>query len=77
VGIALNTARRNMTPVQLAEVRGHLRNLALELRKAGRTQQEISRLLRVPQQTISRWMKESNTHMSNICLPDCWEAIFT
>jgi hypothetical protein len=66
VGIALNTARRNMTPEQLAEVRGHLRNLALELRKAGRTQQEISRLLRIPRQTISRWIKGSNAHVSNI-----------
>jgi N6-adenosine-specific RNA methylase IME4/DNA-binding XRE family transcriptional regulator len=68
-------ARRNMTPEQLAEVKQHLRKLALELRKAGRTQLEISRLLRVPQQTISRWMKESNTHMSNICLPDCRVSI--
>ncbi|HTU18971.1 MAG TPA: helix-turn-helix transcriptional regulator [Gemmataceae bacterium] len=50
---------------------------AAEMRKQGKTQQEVAAAIGVPQQTLSRWEEDvpeseaTNTQMGNGCLPDC------
>jgi DNA-binding XRE family transcriptional regulator len=63
-----------MSPEQVKEVRERQRKIALELRKQGaHTQEEVAKIVGVPQQTISFWEDKdtSNTSTGNISnLPD-------
>lgn len=76
LGILLNLARRNMAPEQLKEARKHVKKLALALRKTGKSQPEISKLLKIPRQTISYWEDEEGGNISIAktgiaYIPDC------
>lgn len=80
LGVLLNVARRNMAPEQLREARKHIKETALALRKTGKSQPEVSKLLKIPQQNISYWEAEekgdvSNTSASIAYIPDCRVSI--
>lgn len=75
LGVLLNIARRNMAPEQMREARKHIKKLVLALKKANKSQSEISKLLKIPQQTISDWGAEekgdiSNTEVGKTYIPD-------
>ena len=56
LGLALNTARRQMSPEQTKELRKKQKKIALELRKNERMSQEkVAGILGVPTGTIARW----------------------
>jgi len=64
LGIKLNIERRQLSPEQLRELREKQKNLALKLRKQGKTQEEVAKIVGVPRQTISYW--ERNINNANI-----------
>jgi N6-adenosine-specific RNA methylase IME4/ParB-like chromosome segregation protein Spo0J len=75
LGVLLNLARRNLSPEQVREAKEHVKKLALELRKAGKSQLEVAKMLKIPQQTVSYWEAEekkntSNTSAGNACIHD-------
>lgn len=85
LGIALNLARRHLTPDQLREVQERLRKdkdlqkeTARELRAQGKTQEETAATIGVSRQTVDLWESSnnekepaSNANNSNACIPDC------
>lgn len=66
LGIGLNLARRQLSFEQIKALREQQKKIAFELRKQSKTQVEISKIIGVPQQTISVW--ESNTDVGNTLL---------
>lgn len=56
-----NLHRRNLSSEQKAEVRAKQMRLAIDLKKARRTQKEIGELLGVPRATVARWLT-NNVH---------------
>ena len=72
LGIALNVARRQMSAEQIRELQETLRKdkekqrkVALELRKQGRTQEEVAAIIGVTRQTIDNWEDIPN---AKICI---------
>jgi site-specific DNA-methyltransferase (adenine-specific) len=62
LGITLNIARRQMSPEQIRELQKRLRRdreeqikLALELRKAGKSQEEAAALVGADRTTVAKW----------------------
>ena len=64
LGLKLNIERRQLSPEQIQEIRARQRELALKLRKQGKTQEEVAKIIGVSQQTISYW--EKNVNNTNI-----------
>lgn len=79
LGIALNLARRQMSPEQIKDLQERLKQekerqkkVALELRHAGKSQVEVAAILGVDQSTISDWQQGipiMDSHIMNN-LPD-------
>lgn len=73
LGIALNLARRQMSPEQINDLQSKLKKekerqkkVALELRHAGKSQEEVAAILGVSQQTLSDWEQNiPNTEIGN------------
>lgn len=63
LALELNLHRRHLTKEQKKE-------LAISLREQGWTQERIGKVTGTPQQTVSRWLKEINTHLSKTTIPD-------
>jgi hypothetical protein len=77
LGIALNMARRHLTPEQIADVRKRLdgeqelqRKTAVEMRRQGLTQQEVAERLGVTRQTIDNWENENSANACNAFVPE-------
>ena len=81
LGIALNLARRQLSPEQIREIQEKLRKdkerikaIALELRKQKKSQKEVAGLVGVHRSTISKWEKDtndtSNVKIHNACSED-------
>jgi len=62
LGLKLNIDRRQLSPEQIREIRGIQKKIALKLRKQGKTQEEVAKIVGVPQSTISFWER----NISNI-----------
>jgi len=69
LGLAMNTARRQLSPDQTKEIRKRQKAIALRLRQTGMTQEKVARILGVAQQTIDLWEGASITNTSNTCSP--------
>lgn len=52
----LNVARRQLSYEQIREVKEKVKDLVIDERKKGKTQEEISKTTHVPRQTIYRWL---------------------
>lgn len=63
LGISLNLARRQLSFDQKKEIIG-------KLRRRGWAQERVAKVIGIPQQTISRLEKESNTQMGITSIPD-------
>lgn len=71
LGIVLNVARRNLALTQIKEALKKRKQLALSLRKAGKTLPEVSKMLGVPVSTLSNWEEDiSNSEIGNTYIPD-------
>lgn len=70
LGISLNIDRRQLSFEQIKTLRLKEKNIALELRTEGKTQEQIAEILSVPQQTISDWERNNttNTEVGNDCI---------
>lgn len=70
--LTVNLTRRHLTPEQTAEVREKQRQLAGELRRQGKSQQETARIVGVDVRTIQRWEEKTstNTTRSHWLTPD-------
>jgi len=69
LGLAMNVARRQMSPDQIKELRKRQKKIAMELRKPHGDQPPMSRpkvagILGVPEGTIARWEAESKKDTS-------------
>lgn len=60
LGLALNLARRHLTPEQKREVRA-------KLRSSGWTQQEVAQVLGIDRSSVSKGEKASNVKIHNAC----------
>jgi N6-adenosine-specific RNA methylase IME4/DNA-binding XRE family transcriptional regulator len=71
LGIGLNLARRQLSFEQIKYLREHLRTIALEIRKTGKTQEEAARIVSVAQSTIAEWETNiaNNIGTDNACKP--------
>lgn len=58
--LALNTARRQITPDQLADLEKWQRDTFIKLRAKGKTQDQAARAVGIDQSTGSRWENEHN-----------------
>lgn len=66
LGLSLNLDRRQLSFEQIDEVRGGQRRAALKLRKQGKPQEEVAKIVGVSQRTIGLWeQKESNSNITN------------
>ena len=77
LGLALNIARRQLSPEQIREIQRSIardkelrRKLALELRKQKKTQAEVAAIVGVSRETIDKWEKGSNGNFTNTSPPD-------
>jgi len=77
LGLALNLARRHLSPEQVAEVHDNLRknkelrkSVAMQARAMGKTQAEAAALVGVAQPTLAAWESESNISSDNAFIPD-------
>jgi hypothetical protein len=66
LGVLLNIARRNMAPEQIREARKCVKKLALALRKTGKSQPEVAKMLKIPRPTIAYWEAEEKGDISNV-----------
>jgi len=73
LGVILNVARRNMTPLQIRDAYKNLPKVVLALRKTGKTQQDVADITGVPRPTISKIEKrQAMFKTNNVCeIPDC------
>jgi len=70
LGLAMNSARRQMSLEQIKEIRKKQKEIALALRKNERMSQEkVAGILGVAQQTIDLWEGTSITTTGNTCNP--------
>jgi len=70
LGLSLNIDRRQLSPEQIREIRARQKKIALELRKQGKTQEEVAKIIGVDQTTISKWEKNvSNMTIHNTYTP--------
>lgn len=69
LGLAMNTARRQMSPDQIKQLREKQKKIALELRNTGMSQEKVAGILGVAQQTIDVWEGASITNDGNTCAP--------
>jgi transcriptional regulator with XRE-family HTH domain len=53
LGVSLNLDRRQLSPEQIKKIREGQKKIALELRKQGKTQEEVAKITGLPQSTIS------------------------
>jgi ParB/RepB/Spo0J family partition protein len=53
LGVSLNLDRRQLGPEQIKKIREGQKKIALELRKQGKTQEEVAKITGLPQSTIS------------------------
>lgn len=60
LGVALNFARRQLSPEQIKEFHEKRMNVALQLRKQDKPQEEVARIVGVTQKTISEWENRTN-----------------
>lgn len=74
MAIAINLARRQLTPDQVVEVQKALKAnkeaqkaTAEALRKAGKTQEETAAVLGVARQTVDKWEDTTNAKNGNSC----------
>jgi DNA modification methylase/DNA-binding XRE family transcriptional regulator len=65
-----NMNRRNLSPAQKKRLREKMKNVALMLNQAGRTQQEIGTLLGVARRTVGVWLGATNGNVTNSCPVD-------
>jgi site-specific DNA-methyltransferase (adenine-specific) len=70
LGLAINVSRRQMSPDQIKELRQRQKKIALELRKIGKSQEEVAAIVGVTQQTIDKWEGGNITTGCNISTPD-------
>lgn len=78
LGLALNIAKRNLSPEQLRELWDYLRArktvqrlTAFKLRAQGKTQTETGALVGVPRQTLSDWERNiNNAEIGNAYIPE-------
>jgi N6-adenosine-specific RNA methylase IME4/DNA-binding transcriptional regulator YiaG len=75
LGVSLNLDRRHLTFEQIKEIREKQKPIYFELRRQGKTQQEVAKLLNVPRPTLARWENDNTTNvqMNNSCndeMPD-------
>lgn len=69
LGLAMNTARRQLSPDQIKTLRKKQKKIALELRQTGMSQEKVAGILGVAQQTIDVWEGISITNDSNTYNP--------
>lgn len=69
LGLAMNSARRQLSPDQIKELRKAQREMALELRRNGMSQEKVAGILGVAQKTIDVWEGTSNSTDTNTCTP--------
>ncbi len=55
LGLAMNTARRQMSPNQIKELRKKQKPIALELRQKGKSQEETAKILGITQGAVAQW----------------------
>jgi len=67
LGIALNLARRQLSFEQIKGIRERQRTIALELRKTGKTQEEVAKIVGVTQQAVDQW-ENNNTSNTSTCI---------
>lgn len=64
LGVTLNLMRRQLSLEQIKEIREKQRKIALQLRKQGKSQPEVAKIVGVNQSTISDWEKEKGNNTS-------------
>jgi N6-adenosine-specific RNA methylase IME4/DNA-binding transcriptional regulator YiaG len=69
LGLAINSARRQMSPEQIKELRKRQKVLALALRRSGMTQAKVAGIVGVAQKTIDLWETTSISSATNACSP--------
>ncbi|MEM3657523.1 MAG: ParB/RepB/Spo0J family partition protein [Candidatus Hadarchaeum sp.] len=70
LGIELNIVRRHLSLEQIREIRQKCKNIALELRKQGKTQAEVAAIVGVVRRTVGKWENISNGTSANAYIPD-------
>ncbi len=70
LGLAMNTARRQMSPDQLKKLRKRQQEIALELRLTGMSQKKVAGILGVAEGTIARWEAEVKKDTSILRMKD-------
>jgi len=72
LALAHNTARRQLTTIQINQIRDTQRKTALRLREQGKTQAEAAAAVGVSQQVVSDWQAKSmhNTSGGKVHKPD-------
>lgn len=75
LGLAMNIARRQMSPDQKNELRKKQRPIAIKLRETGMSQSKVAGILGVPEGTIAWWEAEAKKDTSilgtkNTCISD-------
>ncbi len=63
---AANFARRNLSSEQKKELHKMMRSVALELKKEGKTQEQIAAMLGVDRTTVSLWLKDESISIVNV-----------
>lgn len=63
LGISLNIDRRQLSFEQIKVLREKQKEIAFELRKKGKTQEEVAEIVGVPQNTISVWENNDATNI--------------
>lgn len=69
LGLAMNAARRQMSPDQIKKLRKRQQEIAVELRHTGMSQEKVAGILGVARQTIDLWEGTSIANPSNTCNP--------
>jgi len=74
LGLAMNAARRQMSPDQIKTLRTKQKKIALELRNTGMSQEKVAGILGMPEGTIAWWDAEVKKDTSilgtkNTCNP--------
>lgn len=72
LGLAMNVARRQMSPDQIKELRKKQKKMALELRNTGMSQEKVAGILGVPEGTIAWWEAEVKKDISILGTKDTY-----